>query len=72
MSDKPDISDMWLRVIVKNHVCKVVDMCEGNLTEAAFVLGIGYRTLMGMRKRWGIKGTGPKGPKKRKFIDKSY
>jgi len=48
-------NDLSLKSKIKEHVCYVVDLCGGNLTEACKILGISYRTLTNWRRRWGIR-----------------
>ena len=42
--------DLQLKNVIRNHIDMVLFLCEGNLSEAAVVLGIHRRTLQRMRR----------------------
>jgi ActR/RegA family two-component response regulator len=48
-SDHRD-EDLQLKNVIRNHIDMVLFLCEGNLSEAAVVLGIHRRTLQRMRR----------------------
>ena len=42
--------DLQLKNVIRNHIDMVLFLCEGNLSEAAVVLGIHRRTLQRMQR----------------------
>jgi ActR/RegA family two-component response regulator len=49
-SQRPGLDDLQLKTVIRNHIDMVLFLCEGNLSEAAVVLGIHRRTLQRMRR----------------------
>ena len=47
---RPGFEDLQLKTVIRNHIDMVLFLCEGNLSEAAVMLGIHRRTLQRMRR----------------------
>jgi ActR/RegA family two-component response regulator len=47
---RPGFDDLQLKTVIRNHIDMVLFLCEGNLSEAAVMLGIHRRTLQRMRR----------------------
>ena len=49
-TDHRGFDDLQLKNVIRSHIDMVLFLCEGNLSEAAVVLGIHRRTLQRMRR----------------------
>jgi ActR/RegA family two-component response regulator len=49
-AQRPGFDDLQLKIVIRNHIDMVLFLCEGNLSEAAVMLGIHRRTLQRMRR----------------------
>lgn len=54
-NDSDTLIDYNLASMTQRHILQTIDVCEGNLTQAALLLGIGYRTLTTARRRWVVR-----------------